>query len=188
MTYADINKRFSEIVTEYLNEGFTFNTATMGGSQGEIAKVDLTNGADIIRISIESFSNWQENIEGLEIVIGRDTKGQVKPNGSNRYFNTIWGNDLDIIRIERFYRISHHAEFFGTEDDAKNAAEVRRNRWRHQIPSNTAYVPSENALKIAKKIVRKRFGYTRLNPKEVKINKYNDGYIVSYRNHSYKLH
>lgn len=41
MKYADINKRFSEIVTEYLNKGYTFNTATMGGSQGEVAKVDL---------------------------------------------------------------------------------------------------------------------------------------------------
>ena len=102
MTYANINKRFSEIVTEYLNKGYTFNTATMGGSQGEVAKVDLTDGTNIIRISIESFSNWQENIEGLEIVIGRDTKGQVKANGSNRYYNTIWGNDLEIIRTERF--------------------------------------------------------------------------------------
>lgn len=188
MKYADINKRFSEIVTEYLNKGYTFNTATMGGSQGEVAKVDLTDGTDIIRISIESFSNWQENIEGLEIIIGRDTKGQVIPNGSNRYYNTIWGNDLEIIRTERFYRINHHAEFFGTEDDAKKASEVRKNRWRYQTGTSKGYQPSAKALEIAKRIVRTKLGYSRIKSSDVRISKYDDGYIVSYRNHSYKLH
>lgn len=188
MTYADINKRFSEIVTEYLNRGYTFNTATMGGSQGEISKVDLTDGTDIIRISVESFSNWTENTEGIEITIGRDTKGEVKPNGSNHTYNTIWSGNLEIIRTERFYRISRYADFFGTESEAKAAAEVRSQRWKYRREPNTKYVPSEKALKIAKRIVRNRFGYSRLNPAEVKLSKYDSEYIVSYRNHTYKLH
>ncbi len=188
MTYADINKRFSEIVAEYLNKGYTFNTATMGGSQGEIAKVDLTDGTDIIRISIESFSNWEEDVEGLEIIIGRDTKGGVKPNGSNRYYNTIWVSNLEIIHTERFYRINHHVEFFGTEDEAKKASEVRRNRWRYQSGTSKGYQPSAKALEIAKRIVRNKLGYSRIKSSDVNISKYDDGYIVSYRNHSYKLH
>ncbi len=188
MTYSDINKRFSEIVAEYLNKGYTFNTATMGGSQGEVAKVDITDGVDIIRISIESFSNWSEDMEGLEIVIGKDMKGEVEPNESNRHYSTIWGNNLEIISTERFYRISHHKEFFGSEDDAKNASEVRRNRWKYQRSSKQGYILSEKALKIAKRIVRTKLGYSRIKSSDVRISKYNDGYIVSYRNHIYKLH
>ena len=50
MTYADINKMFTAEVSKYLARGYHFNTASMIGSQGETAKVDLTNGTEIIRI------------------------------------------------------------------------------------------------------------------------------------------
>lgn len=32
MKFADINRQFTEIVAGYLKAGYTFNTATMGGS------------------------------------------------------------------------------------------------------------------------------------------------------------
>ena len=73
MTYKDINNRFTQIVAEYIAKGYTFNTSSMGGSQGEIANIDLTNGTEIIRIVVSSFSNWRENLEGVEIAIGRCT-------------------------------------------------------------------------------------------------------------------
>ena len=44
MTYADINKMFTAEVSKYLARGYHFNTASMSGSQGETAQVDLTNG------------------------------------------------------------------------------------------------------------------------------------------------
>ena len=43
MKYAEINKRYTEIVSEYISKGYILNTATMAGSQGEIASVDLTS-------------------------------------------------------------------------------------------------------------------------------------------------
>lgn len=35
MKYIDINKRYTEIVTEYMARGYIINTRTMSGSQGE---------------------------------------------------------------------------------------------------------------------------------------------------------
>ena len=55
MKFADINKRYTEIVNEYIAKGYTINTATMSGSQGEIAKIDFTDGTEIIRIRVASF-------------------------------------------------------------------------------------------------------------------------------------
>ena len=45
MKFADINKVFTAEVNKYLERGYHFNTATMRGSQGEIAHIDLTDGA-----------------------------------------------------------------------------------------------------------------------------------------------
>jgi len=50
MKFETINRKFTEVVSEWIGKGYAFNTATMGGSQGEIAKVDLTDGKEIIRI------------------------------------------------------------------------------------------------------------------------------------------
>ena len=41
MLRTDIDKRFSGIVKNMLNKGYTIYTKTMSGTQGEIAKIDL---------------------------------------------------------------------------------------------------------------------------------------------------
>ena len=61
MTYADINKMFTAEASKYLARGYHFNTASMSGSQGETAKVDLTNGTEIIRVLLRTFSDgWDK--------------------------------------------------------------------------------------------------------------------------------
>ena len=61
MKYSDINKMFTTEVNKYLAQGYRFNTASMNGSQGELAKVDLTNGTEIIRIVARTFSKeWDK--------------------------------------------------------------------------------------------------------------------------------
>ena len=61
MKYSDINKMFTTEVNKYLAQGYRFNTASMNGSQSELAKVDLTNGTEIIRIVARTFSKeWDK--------------------------------------------------------------------------------------------------------------------------------
>ena len=54
MKYADINKRYTETVSEYLARGYTINTRTMTGSQGDYAHIDLTDGTEVVRIDRKS--------------------------------------------------------------------------------------------------------------------------------------
>lgn len=49
----NIENIYSEMVQAYMEKGYRINTTTMSGSQGEIAKVDLTNDEEIVRISID---------------------------------------------------------------------------------------------------------------------------------------
>ena len=49
MNQNDINRAFTEKVAELLSRGYQIYPGTMGGSQGEIAHVDLYKGEKIIR-------------------------------------------------------------------------------------------------------------------------------------------
>ena len=183
MTYKDINNRFTEIVAEYIAKGYTFNTSSMGG-QGEIANIDLTNGKEIIRVVVSSFNNWRENVEGIEISIGKSTDN-VHPH-SGQLHETVWNSHLEIIHTEYFYKISRYSDFYGTREEAEAARNVRHTRYALREFSRTEYKPSDKAKAIAERIVRNKFGYIRVNPAEVK--KGSDGYCVVYRGKVYYLH
>ena len=58
MKYIDINQKFTAKVAEYIAKGYTINTATMSGSQGEVAHVDLTDGKQVVRVLLDSFTEY----------------------------------------------------------------------------------------------------------------------------------
>ena len=186
MTYKDINNRFTQIVAEYIAQGYTFNTSSMGGSQGEIANIDLTNGKEIIRILVDNFHDWRESVEGVKIIIGKSTDN-VRPH-SGELHETVWNSHLEIIRTEIFYKISRYSNFYGTKEEAESARDVRHARYASREMAVTKYTPSDKAKAIAVRIVRSKLGYLRVNPDEVKISKSSDGYCVVYRTKVYRLH
>lgn len=187
MKYIDINKRFTAIVAEYMTRGYTINSNTMGGSQGETAKIDLTDGKEIIRIMIDSFRDFREGVEGIEIIVGKSTD-DVKPN-TNGCHETIWNNRLEVIRTERFYQIGEYGnDYYATKKDAKRASEIRCKRYCQRKTTKKDFVASEKAMEIAKRIVREKMGYKRIISSEVKISKSDRGYFVTYRSNTYKLH
>ena len=55
MNQNDINRMFTEKVTELIAQGYQINPATMSGSQGEYAHVDLRKGTEIIRVLLGNF-------------------------------------------------------------------------------------------------------------------------------------
>ena len=187
MKYIDINKRYTEIVTEYMTKGYTLNTSSMGGSQGEIAKVDLTDGTEIIRIRIATFHDWRNDVEGVEIIVGKSTDN-VKPHSGCSH-ETIWDSRLDVLRTERFYQIGRYGnDYYGTEEESKRASKLRTERYISRRIESKKYEASEKAMEIAKRVVRTKFGYSRINAAEVKLSKSDRGYYVTYRNNTYKLH
>lgn len=188
MKFADINKRYTEIVAEYIAKGFTINTATMSGHQGEIAKIDLTDGSEIVRILVQSFSDWRANVEGIEIVVGT-AMDDVQPHGNDKMRDTIWTYRLGVHNVERFYCLGRYGEdIYGTEQEAKEAADLRCQRYCNRERKNPQYNPSAKAMEIAKRIVREKMGYKRVTASEVELTKNDRGYTVSYKGKSYRLH
>ena len=194
MKYADINRRFTEIVAEWLTKGYTINTATMNGSQGENAKLDLTDGKKIVRILVARFSEHAANVEGIEIVAGEATDAKVIPNGSDNWA-TIWNNNLKVLQRERFFKMGEN-QFgdvqYGTEVEAKAAAELRFKRYIAKKITRKHEITSDKAVDIAKRIIRREFGVKRIIEADVSVFKRNDAdgtnYYVSYRNKTYRLH
>lgn len=132
MKYIDINAKFTAAVSSYIAQGYIINTASMSGSQGEVAHIDLTNGKQIVRVLLDSFTEWEDcnNLEGLKLVVGIATD-DVKPNDNQRR-DVIWNNRLDVISCERFYKLSSNRDdsvFYGTREEATAADEKRFERY-----------------------------------------------------------
>ena len=58
MKSAEINAIYAAKVTEFLTAGYTINTNTMDGSQGEIAKIDFRKGNEVVRVLLHKETVW----------------------------------------------------------------------------------------------------------------------------------
>ena len=73
MNQNDINRAFTEKVTELLGRSYQIYPGTMGGSQGEIAHVDLYRGDEIIRVLLDHSAGRGEKPDGVRLIVGRNT-------------------------------------------------------------------------------------------------------------------
>jgi hypothetical protein len=187
MKYAEINKKFTDKVNEYLNKGYTINSATMTGSQGEVAKIDLTNGKEIIRIMInDCWYGHYSDYKGYEIYVGKaiNTEHKIHSYGS---FEKIWNNELIEIVSEKYYKADRyrHKDWFVTEEEirriSKKWGERIENRWSSSTP-----LP-DKAKDIALKYVRKQPKCSRARKESIRIDKKNNKYHIYYRNYSWVL-
>ena len=151
MKFAEINKRYTEIVTDYINRGYTIHTGTMSGSQGDIAKIDLTDGKEIIRIVI--YSNYTVSYHVIGITVGKATDN-VRVN-DNSHCDIIWNQNLNIIAEYNFYEIGNNSNWYGTKEDAnkQHLKAVERMNNRHV---DNEKILSEYAKTIACKIINKK--------------------------------
>lgn len=184
MLFKDINKRFTEVVTEYIAKGYYFNVASMAGHQGEVGKVDLTDGKEIIRILLDSFADHDEYIDGITLIVGRvgveDMRG-TRPNSSTK-FDTIWNNHLEIISEEKFYQVGSEnrcgSKCYGTPEEARAARKKSMERYRNK---NTHYGPEEKVLPEAAKQIVLNFVKRQPRCKSTKLDDIEKVYSVTYR-------
>lgn len=189
MKYADINVKYTATVTEYLAKGYTINTRSMCGSQGDYAHIDLTDGTEVIRIMVDTFHEWTDiSLDGLEIVVGR-ANSEVIPNSENDY-RTLWNSELDILSRERFYKIGedrHHGTFYGTLEEATAAQQLKVQRYIAKRQTSKPEDITARAMEIAKRIIRREFKVKRISEADVKISKSGKSYTVSYKGKAYRL-
>lgn len=160
MKYAEINRRYTEVVAGYIAAGYIINTATMPGSQGEVAHTDLTDGHEIIRIVLESFHewNWQEgyDYEGFKILVGRCTD-DIRPNDPIDY-RTLWNSHLEEVSCEYFYEINKHwnpYKWYGTKEEADAADRIAKERSKAR-EVQTDKIFDESAKKVVHSFIKRQ--------------------------------
>lgn len=117
MNKDDISRIYTEKIAELLSAGYQINPWTMSGSQGEIAKVDLTNGSEIIRVLIETSYEFRIG-EIVTITIGR----VVEQGGL-----TIWNHRLEVCSQIKFAQIAE--DYYTTYDEGVKIEEKRAQRF-----------------------------------------------------------
>lgn len=138
MKRAELNIIFTAKVNEYLAKGYTFNIETMAGSQGEIAKVDLTNGEEVIRVIMERNHSWELG-EYFTITVGRAT--EVEPGISD----TIWNNKLEVLDQEIFHQAAYGSDYLITREEAEKNANKRKARVERRIHNTNEEVITDKA-------------------------------------------
>jgi len=131
MNQNDINRAFTEKVLELVAQGYQINPATMSGSQGEIGKVDLRKGSDIIRVLLTEGRDYISGPDFLTLTVGRCTDN-IRIDCFDRLGNTIWDNRLEIISEIKFAKVAEN--FFTDMETGRAIAKKRFARcdMRHQ--------------------------------------------------------
>lgn len=124
MFRKEIDVLFTNKMVEYINKGYSIHSNTMGGSQGEQAKVDLSKDNDVIRILLHTKYSGLSCTK-LVITIGRNT---------NKLHNTstdiIWNNDLEILEEIEFIKLSEN--YYVTPEEYPSIREKQKNRLHHK--------------------------------------------------------
>ena len=177
MKYSDINKMFTTEVNKYLAQGYRFNTASMNGSQGELAKVDLTNGTEIIRIVARTFGRVAEK-EGIRPDVAYCV-------------NTIWNGRLEQVSSQRFYEVSGYGDpdkFYGTEADAEAVSKVRMSRYAQRPSGKAEDMTNAETIKMAVRFIRRKLGIKNVDKKRIEVFRTPDHrHIINYRGKAYQL-
>ena len=167
---AEINRRFTQIVGEYIQEGYVINTETMRGSQGEEGKVDLTKGEGIIRVLMQEHSvglgTYELVISVLKFTDWRD-----------RW--TLWNQEGEEVWSIKFYVLNKGKGIYtDDEDGVREALKLHRTRALRKGFDDRYDASKKNVLKI----VRRHKGYGRVQESEIwSIRKNGEGYTVQFR-------
>ena len=174
MKFESINKRYTETVAEWMAKGYYINAATMCGHQGEISKIDLTNGKEIIRICLESENNACERIEdhfysfeSIRLVVGCSTDN-VKPNDASTW-NALWTSHLEIISTEDFYKIGDRrgSAWYGTREDAIAQQDAARDRAKARETTNEKDLNPSQTAKILLPFLKRQPKCKHLKPADI---------------------
>lgn len=187
MKFIDINREFTAAASSYMAQGYYINAGTMGGSQGEVAHIDLTNGTEIIRVLLTTFNNYL-GTEGVELIVGR-VKDDIKPNQEDRW-STVWNERLEVISSKKFYRLNSRAQdgFYGTEEEANAAEEKRFSRYTSRDTYRTPKDITAKAAPVVKRYIHEKFGVRRVKMEDIKVTKHKGVFTVTYHKHVAQLH
>ena len=97
MKRNELDREFTRIVAEMLAKGFQITTSSMNGTQGELAKVDLTDGSEIYRVYLHRESDFRYNLRyhnNIVLTVGKIPADKVP---HRNWDATIWLRDLETV-------------------------------------------------------------------------------------------
>ena len=182
----EINAKFTEVVSKYLAEGMTINVNTMNGSQGEIAKVHLTDGKSIYVVEIATDYNRDDKWHSFDTLALRVEKFDVKLENAHRAYTTLWrGNGEEIEKIE-YFKIEEGV-YTDSLAEIREIGEKQLKRWQSKDPMRNRdtmeiYIRPAHMETIVE-MCRRHRGYSRIAKKNIeKIVKITNGFgNVSYK-------
>jgi hypothetical protein len=189
MYFSDINKRFTDIVAEYIGNGYTINAATMFDIEEEIAKVDLTNGNEIIRIQLRPEYSQSDMVEFVSLEVGKCPIDILPNYHSNLYF--IRRSSLEILECEQFYKVGEKRDgrvFYGDYDHARYAAYVRIQRQYRYETEGQSMDLTEKRIEIVKRLLKRKFPYSQIKECDIALVKRSGGgYDILYGSRTYRI-
>ena len=153
MFKKDIEKAFTEKVQEYLMKGYRFYSDGMRGSQGELAKVVLTDDNELIIIYLDEDHRPLEVIHNSVILF-------VEKQPCTKH--TVWLHEGDIIEKTVWYDLSGgYGEYYLDSNDPKMndiiAIKCYRRNLRHNSKnSKNVEFTSDKAKKIILPLIKKQ--------------------------------
>lgn len=144
MRHEEIEAIFTAKVAELIAAGYVINASTMSGSQGEIAKIDLKKGDEILRVMLEKkpFAEIDGMIgrgfDSVVLTVGRNTE-PVNPKRFFDSFTTIWNNRLEVIEQRVFYRLNSDSDYFSEDlDEIRAQFDLHMARYRARKEAKNA--------------------------------------------------
>ena len=130
MKFAEINAIFTSKVAEYIAKGYTINTNTMAGHQGEIGKIDLRKGNEVIRVLLDT--EHQHFREAVVLIVGRNTDERISKSLERESCEAIGNNRLEIIEKRTFWQMQkdyREIDYYLEDEEGQEA--IERSRGRH---------------------------------------------------------
>lgn len=103
MKFSEINAIFTQKVAEYIANGYTINANTMGGSQGEICKIDLRKGTEVIRVLLDT--EHHDFREAVVLIVGRNNDERIANDLGRNGWDTLWNERLEVIEKRTFWQM-----------------------------------------------------------------------------------
>lgn len=204
MLRKDIDKIFTDTIKIYLDDGFYIYSNTMGGHQGEIAKVDLFDGKNFRRVLMNSGSEYTStdnnrriNLEYISIIVGVNI---------DKLYGTaheiVWNEHLEILSVRKYYRIGEtwNGNCFGSKEEAIIAKLKHYKRLSinpDALPYDKTIVFSDKAKKIVLPYMKKQRKCSSITVKQIdkvykKIRKNRNGkeevgYYIQAKGQLYKM-
>lgn len=191
----DIEKAYTDKINEYIARGMWVNVNTMSGTQGETAKIDVTDGESIYRIRLNrdyfNSRDGEEFTSRTEAIVLTVEKFKNEGRGLCDGFAILWAGKGEIVEEKTWYVISDRrmTAFVESIEDLKEITKIKDDRFEFTC-GRTVAVTDPVRLALIYKLVKKQKGYSSVTKKSIqKVVKYRNGnrYTVFFTPDSRKM-